>query len=1338
MAADGTIKISTELDSDKAQSAMSKFSGTAKTALKGVTVAVGVASTALTAMAGYAIKVGSDFEQGMSNVAAISGATGEELDKLTEKAKEMGAKTKFSAQESAEAFEYMAMAGWKTEDMLNGIEGIMNLAAASGESLATTSDIVTDALTAFGLTAADSTHFADVLAQASSNANTNVGMMGETFKYVAPVAGSLGFSVEDCAVAIGLMANSGIKASQAGTSLRQIFTNLVKPTDQMQTAMDELGISITDAGGNTKSLDALMGDLRNSFSGLTDSQKAQYAATIAGQEGMSALLAIVNASETDFNALKDSIYNADGAAQEMAETMQNNLKGAVEELGGGLETFAIQVYEKIQDPLRNAVEYASECVDRLSSAFEAGGLNGVVSKAGDIFDELTDRIADTSEEANGIIKPLKNMTGAMASIGKGAAPLAVETIKLLARNMDKLIPIASACFAAVKVYGPAMKAAATATKANAAATAILNRMEKANALQLVATNGGLTVRQILMGVHNGQLTIGTAATALFTKAQLALNTAIKANPIGLAVAAIAALTAGTLAYIATAEDQIEKTYGLTDAEKKNLTALQECTDSLNMQREAREESIASIDQEYSGYENLLGELQSITDANGNVKAGYEDRAKVITGLLSEALGIEIELLDGQIQKYGEVVKAIEEVILKKEAEAVLSSMQEDMANAYKNTEDAINKYKDATSTASEKEKEITKLTKQREKAESDKAEASKRSTEEALAYDHVLNQLDKKIEASTEAQEKSTAKAKEAKKAMEELSAEVDNYKSLQEAVASGDAAKIQDALNTLITSYKSYTSEALSSSEETRKSLYEQAEGYVESLGLIQDGTLNLSDDFYKQTADAISKTIDNFNQLPGGIAQGIQEIGPEAGAAMLSAMAQANIDGVLSDESKKGLNSFIEGFSGLEEETQETFAQAWFGALKGLEGYEDLKDPAIDGVDAFLESLRNHLEVHSPSRAVAKIFEQVWPGAEEGLENGKDSLNEKGKGVIQTFLENLGGEELGAKAQEIGSKIMSFFGIGVLGQQENSRLAGKSNADAANAGAGSVDPSPTGGLFGSLFGAGIGGMFGFLFGQGKGLSDNAESGAGSVNPSPTGGKFGSQFASGVGSKSGEANSKGRELADNAESGAGTADGYTPGSDFGAGFVQGIGAWLGKAASAAAELAISAYNALKHALDERSPSRKTKKSGKNFDLGLGIGIEKNKDYAISAASDLAEGTLDALDMDAISAKLKDIDIPGTMARINLAIDDQQARVSDKVVSAAEAKERSNTAELISALSKSMEIDYKQLGQEMSKRPIYLSAELDKRQVIKLLALPMDQEQQRNSNFKKMLNGGRP
>lgn len=320
------------------------------------------AGGALTAAGGYAIKVGGDFEAGMSQVAAISGATGDDLQKLTDLAKEMGSKTKFSATEAAEGYQYMAMAGWKTEDMLNGLPGIMNLAAASGEDLGTTSDIVTDALTAMGLSASDSAHFADVLAAASSNSNTNVSMMGETFKYAAPLAGALGYNIEDLAQAIGLMANSGIKSTQAGTSLRSILTRLADPPKDCAAAMEQYGISMTNSDGTMKSLMEVMENMRDSLGGLDEQEQASAASAIGGQEAMSGLLAIVNASESDFDKLAAAIDNSDGSAEKMAETMQNNLQGKITILKSALEGVGIAAFEKFQKPLEDAVDKVTEAV----------------------------------------------------------------------------------------------------------------------------------------------------------------------------------------------------------------------------------------------------------------------------------------------------------------------------------------------------------------------------------------------------------------------------------------------------------------------------------------------------------------------------------------------------------------------------------------------------------------------------------------------------------------------------------------------------------------------------------------------------------------------------------------------------------------------------------------------------------------------------------------------------------------------------------------------------------------------------------------------------------------
>lgn len=317
-----------------------------------------------------AVKAAADFDSAMSKVAAVSGATGSDLEDLRDKAREMGAKTKFSATEAAEAMNYMAMAGWKTEDMLSGIEGVMNLAAASGEDLATTSDIVTDALTAFGLTAADSGHFADILAAASSNANTNVSMMGETFKYCAPIAGALGFSAEDTAEAIGLMANAGIKGSQAGTALRTIMNNLTGDIQLSGQALGDVTIQTTNADGSMRDLSDILADCRGAFSQLTESEQAQAAEALVGKNAMSGFLALMNAGEADINKLSSAINNCDGTAANMAETMQDNLAGQLQILKSQLEELAISIGELLMPSIRAIVGWIQKVVDWLNSLDE--------------------------------------------------------------------------------------------------------------------------------------------------------------------------------------------------------------------------------------------------------------------------------------------------------------------------------------------------------------------------------------------------------------------------------------------------------------------------------------------------------------------------------------------------------------------------------------------------------------------------------------------------------------------------------------------------------------------------------------------------------------------------------------------------------------------------------------------------------------------------------------------------------------------------------------------------------------------------------------------------------
>ena len=329
------------------------------------------ASLAVAGLGTAAVKTAADFDSSMSKVAAVSGATGDDLQALRDKAREMGAQTKFSASEAADAMNYMAMAGWKTEDMLNGIEGIMNLAAASGEDLATTSDIVTDALTAFGLSAQDSGHFADILAAASSNANTNVAMMGETFKYCAPIAGALGFSAEDTAEAIGLMANAGIKGSQAGTALRTIMNNLTGDIKLSGDALGEVTIQTTNADGSMRDLSDILADCRGAFSQLSESEQAAAAEALVGKNAMSGFLALMNAGEGDIEKLSSAIANCDGTAEQMAETMQDNLAGQLTILKSQLQELAISFGEMLMPAIRNIVSKIQAFVDKLNGMSES-------------------------------------------------------------------------------------------------------------------------------------------------------------------------------------------------------------------------------------------------------------------------------------------------------------------------------------------------------------------------------------------------------------------------------------------------------------------------------------------------------------------------------------------------------------------------------------------------------------------------------------------------------------------------------------------------------------------------------------------------------------------------------------------------------------------------------------------------------------------------------------------------------------------------------------------------------------------------------------------------------
>ena len=567
------------------------------------------------------IQTGSQFEAQMSGVGAISGASAEEMELLNEKAKEMGATTKFTAAQSGEAFEYMAMAGWKTEEMLSGIDGILALAAASGEDLGTTSDIVTDALTAFGLTAGDAGHFADVLAAASSNANTNVSMMGETFKYVAPIAGSLGYSAEDVATAIGIMANSGIKASQAGTALRTIMSNLTGDFKIQGDAIGEVTVKTQNADGSMRDFSEILSDTRAAFDGLTESEKAQQAETLVGKNAMSGFLALVNAAPGDVSKLTEAITNCDGAAQGMSETMVDNLQGDMTLLDSAVDGMKIGLSEELTPVLRDTVQYVTKQMPAIKETLTP------IFKTG----------------AEGVSFLVKNI------------PTAVSMLK----TATPVIAGVGAAFGAWKIEETIDK-----TK------------KLAKAFDLVTSSS------IILPV---------------------------------AVASVAAsLISGGMSYIAAVEDarqaHLEEVFADATAKTDELTGkIYGNIDAMNAQKNAAAEKIEADELEMQKIQSLRDELDKLVDKNGVVKQGYEDRAKFITGELSEATGIEIEYIDGQIQKYDELKTKIDEVIEKKRAESMAGAYESVVQTAEQQNKEAIENLKSLDEDIRHNQYEIDKL-----------------------------------------------------------------------------------------------------------------------------------------------------------------------------------------------------------------------------------------------------------------------------------------------------------------------------------------------------------------------------------------------------------------------------------------------------------------------------------------------------------------------------------------------------------------------------------------------------------------------------------------------------
>lgn len=556
--------------------------------------AISKLTSSLKTAAEYCYNVGSSFEAGMSGVKAIAGASGEEFQKLTDKAKSLGASTKFTATEASQAMNYMAMAGWNAEQMLSGIDGVISLAAASGGDLAQTSDIVTDAITAFGLKAEDVGHFSDVLAAAAANANTNVSMMGETFQYCAPIAGALGFSVEDVAEAIGLMANSGVKSSMAGTALRTLFTKLSDEVKITGKNLGEVTIQTSSADGSMRSLTDILNDMRGAFSQLSQSEKSTAAESIAGKYAMTGLLALMNSGADDVDKLRGAIEECDGASADMAQTMQDNTAGAVTIMQSALEGLGIAAYEKFGDKIRDKVNEFADLFSGLTERIDSGE-----------FDEVFERIATSVGDA----------ADQLVDFAKTGLPAAIEGLANLISFLVEYRNVIAGVISTMVTFKTVMAI-------------------------------GNTISGVASAVKSVTTAMGAAKTATqaLTAAQAANNAVAAANPYVTIAAAVLSLVGGLITLIAT-----------TDNTSSAIDNLREKTDELNQTAKKSRNAADDIGELVDEYKSLKSSTDDTEEAKQRLKEiqdtligtyGLEaDQIDLVNGKYEEQLDILEQVAD---------------------------------------------------------------------------------------------------------------------------------------------------------------------------------------------------------------------------------------------------------------------------------------------------------------------------------------------------------------------------------------------------------------------------------------------------------------------------------------------------------------------------------------------------------------------------------------------------------------------------------------------------------------------------------------------------------------------
>lgn len=1304
MAADGTIRISTSLDNDASQKAMSKFAGIAKTGLKGVTVAVSAVSASLAGAAGYAIKTGIDFESAFAGVKKTVNASDEELSQFRQEIRDMAKEIPQSASSIAEVAEAAGQLGIKNENLMSFTRVMSDLGVATNmsateaaTSLARLANITQMPQENFGRLGSTIVALGNNLATTESEitemglrlagAGKQVGMSEAKILGLSAAISSVGIEADAGGSAVStVMTKMQLAVENGGDSLQQFADVAGMSAEQFQQAFKEdasqalvafiTGLGTMDARG--KSAIATLSDME-----ITEIRQRDALLRLSGAgDLLSESLGIATQAWDENNALTKE-------AEQRYETLESRLqilKNNVSDLG-------ISFYDSMRDPLKDTVNEGIEYVDQLSAAFSDGGLKGAVDAAGDIFADVAVSAAQHAPEmvnasvsfiqsfADGIYDNRGELIGAAGSIAtalaEGLADLLPESVRNPVKDAVKEISesfkdggLNSAVKTATttmqnfgkvtgniaKVTLPPLTKALDFTGKNldlvaAYATTAFTAFKGHKELKS-STSAFNKAKQAISGVVN----ITRDLTAAGTKAELAglaLGGALKTNEIvvGTLTGKISIVTAAQTAWNAAMS---ANPIGLV------VTAVAALAAGIGiyslMTNDASEEQI-QFNREMEELKSKIDENREGLDAlSSSIKETYESVNTSVAPL--ERLR---EKLDDAFDSTGKVKEGSESL-----ATSILTQLNEAMGTNYTLTADGFIQNNDGVlqslDQVSQSIDEYVEKLKQKALSEAASSQYAEALQQQADAQKNLNTARQKYYDA-------------------------LDQY---AEVVENGDTAAFDNAKKRL---------------EQTREA-FEKTSGAAEEAGTTLDGLDEIMDMLGEGTPESIQKALDAYANLPVEAAK--------AGDGIVA--SQAVIQEALSSTD---YTKMVEGF---------TLAVQQIEASGG-------KIP--ESLQTSIASAISKFDEMSPEAqtAATELMRDMMLGMEGTVPEFSNVAAMSSEEVLNTFKQYL--IDSGAMNQ-IGADTSGNYNSGLASQKETIDNTSKAIADSSNANLGSADTQSTGASKSSEYNTGIGSNEGQILSTVQRLSNTVNSGLGSADTYGTGSNQGSQYASGVGSKAGESKASGESLASNANVGASSEDGSDAGSNFGSGFVSGITGWIGDAISAGASLASSAFNAAKKWLDEHSPSKKTRKLGKWFSQGLSLGIEDETKCVVKAAESVSESALDALDMDSIMDKLKDVDVPETMMQVYAAMDDRQSIVADRIVAEIEGKDAIRSARNTQSDQKYNELleAVKQMS-KLAERPIITSVKIGEREIVRATAIPMQDAIQQNQKLERRLRGER-